>query len=431
MYRRDVEFSFIQGEDRRIMTDGQTNRGTQSGLRVIVAGGGTGGHLFPGLAIAEEICRRDIEADILFVTGGRKIESDILSQAGFHQVSIMVEGIKGRGLGRSFLAMLKVPVSLLQSMRILQKFSPHLVLGVGGYSAGPVCAAARMLGRPTAIHEQNSFPGLTNRMLGTMVNRVFISFEESRRWFRGGKAILTGNPIRQELLNPSATGPKREEGFTILVVGGSQGAQAINRAVVGALSLLKDQGREPQVIHQTGQADESAVRESYRRLGMKGEISPFIADMRGAYSRSDMVVSRAGATTVFELAALGKPSILVPYPHATNQHQKTNAMALVEAGGAEMVLQEDLTASRLADCLVKYMEDRGALKKMGQRVRALGRPHAAREIVDHLEPLMGGRFRPQGSGPSKARAAHVDSTRPESGGPNQNESSRDESGRAT
>ncbi len=319
------------------------------------------------------------------MTGRRTIESEILTRYGFQQTSIAIEGLKGRGWKKGTSVIFRLPFTLGQSASLIRRFSPQTVIGVGGYSAGPVCLAARLLGISTAIHEQNSYPGLTNRLLSRVVNKIFISFPESAKHFPAGEPILTGNPIREDLLTDKTTKDEDEDRFTVLIVGGSQGARAINRALVAALEILKGGGHEPAVIHQSGVTDHEEVTATYRDRGLTGEVLPFIQDMAGAYRRADLVVSRAGATTIFELAALGKPSILIPYPHAANRHQETNALALVQAGGAEMVVEDELSGERLAALLLKYMDDRAALKQMGLRARTLARPDAAKQIVDQLE----------------------------------------------
>ena len=351
---------------------------------MIVAGGGTGGHLFPGVAVAKEISRRFEGAEILFVTGKRKMESEVLQKAGFRQTSIAVEGIKGRGLLKGAWVALKLPWSFLQSLWILRGFAPHLVLGVGGYSAGPLCLAARVMGVPSAIHEQNSFPGVTNRLLCRVVNRVFISFEGSRRHFSGGSIHLTGNPIRAEFVTSETRLPRNGKPFTVAAVGGSQGARAINDVFVEAMALLKHRNRPCRIIHQTGELDYERIAGLYREQGIEAEVRPFIQDMAGVYREADLVVSRAGAGAVFEMAAMGKPSLLIPYPFAANHHQEANARFLAEAGAAEMILQETLTGEALADRLVNFMEDRAALEKMGQAAKSVSKPDAAQRIADLL-----------------------------------------------
>jgi UDP-N-acetylglucosamine--N-acetylmuramyl-(pentapeptide) pyrophosphoryl-undecaprenol N-acetylglucosamine transferase len=350
----------------------------------MVAGGGTGGHLFPGVAVAKEIVRRSEGSEILFVTGKRKMESEVLRKAGFRQRSIAVEGMKGRGLLKGAWVALKLPWSLLESLWIIRGFSPHLVLGVGGYSAGPVCLAAKVMGVPSAIHEQNSFPGVTNRLLCRVVDRVFISFEESRKHFSGGSIFLTGNPIRPEFVTSETRAGEKGRVFTVAVVGGSQGARAINEATVEALALLKERKRPFRVIHQTGDRDYEKTVALYKAKGLEAEVTPFIQDMAAVYRQADLVVSRAGAGAVFEMAAMRKPSLLIPYPFAANRHQETNARFLVEAGAAEMILQENLTGEVLADRLAKWMEDSASLEKMGQAARRVSKPDAAQRIAELL-----------------------------------------------
>lgn len=364
------------------MTQDSTN--PEVSFRCLIAGGGTGGHLFPGIAVARELEVRFEDTDILFVVGRRRLETTLLARYGYRVISIDVEGIKGRGWKKGFSVMVKLPKSVFQSASIIRNFSPALVLGMGGYSAGPVCLAARYMGIPTAIHEQNSYPGLTNRLLSRIVDRVFISFEESRTHFKAESLFLTGNPIRSELFSDTGKEPDGQKLFTVLVVGGSQGATAINQVFAETLAYMKAKGRNPEVIHQTGKTDYDRVVQDYRNRKLKGELMPFIQDMTTAYNRADLVVSRAGATTVFELAALGKPSILIPYPYATNQHQETNALSLVQAGGAEMIRQNDLSAEGLSRVLTKYMDDKSALKEMGKCAQKIARTDAAKAIVDHL-----------------------------------------------
>jgi UDP-N-acetylglucosamine--N-acetylmuramyl-(pentapeptide) pyrophosphoryl-undecaprenol N-acetylglucosamine transferase len=353
-------------------------------FRCIIAGGGTGGHLFPGIAVAHEVGKRFKHSMVLFVAGRGRMESVILARHGYPVRAIDVEGMKGRGWRKGLSVTSRLPKSLVQSVGILRRFAPQVVLGVGGYSSGPFCLVSKWLSVPTAIHEQNTFPGLTNRLLCRFVDRVFISFDESRAHFKGGVIVLTGNPVREDILQEAVRERTGRPGFTVLVMGGSQGASAINAAFVEGLEILHREGRELKVIHQTGEHDYARVEADYQRLGLEGEIHPFIQDMAKAYGDADLVIGRAGATTIFELAALGKPSILVPYPHATNQHQEKNAMSLVSAGGAELINQRDLTGQTLAGVIVKYMDHPENLRRMGQSAKRMAQPHAARMIVDQL-----------------------------------------------
>ncbi|MFC1532718.1 undecaprenyldiphospho-muramoylpentapeptide beta-N-acetylglucosaminyltransferase [Thermodesulfobacteriota bacterium] len=376
---------------RRILMDQQRRFGEkeQDRFRIIIAGGGTGGHLFPGVAIGKEVLDRYAGSEVIFVTGGRRFESDILTGIGFKQITIKVEGIMGRGWKKVIMAMLMLPYGFAQSFSIIKRLSPRLILGVGGYSAGPVCLAARIMGKPTAIHEQNSFPGLTNRLLCRIVDKVFISFEQSRVHFPAGSIFLTGNPLRQEFLEKKELPGNEDKRFTILVTGGSQGAIAINKAFVAALEILKNRGKDPLVIHHTGETDFNRVIKAYRKRRLQGDITPFIYDMQDAYRRADIFIGRAGAGTIFELAGMAKPSILIPYPHAANREQEANARALAEVGGAEIILQDDLSPERLADLLIRYMEDRTTLIKMGEQARKMARHDATKIIVDQLEEMMG------------------------------------------
>ncbi len=358
----------------------------KSEYRIIIAGGGTGGHLFPGIAVAREIQSRHRNTEVLFVAGRKRMETGILSTYQFQTEFIDVKGLKGQGWKQGLQVLARIPKSIMQSVSIIRRFSPSVVLGVGGYSSGPFCLTARGMGIPTAIHEQNSYPGLTNRMLTRIVDRTFISFETCEPYLKTKKKVLTGNPVREELIRENANRPQNED-FSVLVVGGSQGARAINEAFVETLVQWKDAGKKIRVTHQTGQADYERVQTDYTNKGLSGKVAPFIKAMAEAYGSADMVVGRAGATTIFELAALGKPSVLIPYPFAANNHQETNANALFNTGGAEMIHQKDLNGESLSRVLMKYMNNRAALKKMGERARRIYRPDAAKKIVDELEAI--------------------------------------------
>lgn len=370
--------------------EGREKENSQDRIKMIIAGGGTGGHIFPGLAIGNEIVDRYKGSEILFITGVKKIETDIIERSGFKQESINIEGFKGRGWMGGMKSVSRVPLGLYNSAKLIRRVSPNIVLGVGGYSSGPACLAAKLLGVPTAVHEQNSYPGLTNRILCRFVDRVLISFEESREYFSRGSIYLTGNPVRRELLEAAKDYDKPKESFTVLVMGGSQGARAINEAFIKALEILTIRGKEPMVIHQTGEQDIKHVLNEYSRKGLKGEVFSFIEDMITTYNKADIVVNRAGATTVSELAALGKPSILIPYPYAANRHQDTNAQILASAGGAEVISEDDLSGEGLAELLMKFMDDREALLNMGRQAKKVGRPEAVKVIADEIEHLIFG-----------------------------------------
>jgi UDP-N-acetylglucosamine--N-acetylmuramyl-(pentapeptide) pyrophosphoryl-undecaprenol N-acetylglucosamine transferase len=356
---------------------------------VIIAGGGTGGHLFPGIAVGNEFRNRNIRTDILFVTAGKELETRILEKAGFRQECLTVKGIKGKGLKESLMALVKLPLSLFQSMSIIRRISPDIILGVGGYSSGPLCLSGRLMGIPVVIHEQNSFPGLTNRLLSRIADRVFISFEESRRYFPSGTMVLTGNPVRDFFKEGAKPLAPEKDSLTIFVTGGSQGAVAVNTAFMDALTVMKDKGVMPEVIHHTGHLDYERVKNEYERRGLKGLITPFIDDMRGAYEGADIFIGRAGAGTIFELAAMGRPAILIPLPGSANNHQESNALALVRVGGAIMMSQHELDGIKLAEKLMELKDDRATLIKMGISSMEVARVDAAKAIADEMIKLTG------------------------------------------
>jgi UDP-N-acetylglucosamine--N-acetylmuramyl-(pentapeptide) pyrophosphoryl-undecaprenol N-acetylglucosamine transferase len=365
-----------------------TGEQTGTGVRIIIAGGGTGGHLFPGIVIARELKKKSEEINILFIVGRRRMEREILSRAGFEARSIDVEGMLGKGFLPILRALAKVVIGSTQSLSIMRDFRPHVIVGVGGYPSGPVCLVALFLRIPTVIHEQNSFPGLTNRILAPVVKKVFISFEESRGYFKKANLFLSGNPIREDLMHPKPVPKGAGENFVLLVMGGSQGARAINRAVISALMELKTAGSVPLVIHQTGTEDLTEVSDDYQGLGLAGEPQAFIEDMASAYASADLVICRAGATTIAELAALGKPSILIPYPFAAHKHQEVNARTLVAIGGADMILETDLSGTTLAAKIRRYMEDRRELQRMSSLALKAGRPRAGQIIAGQVMELI-------------------------------------------
>jgi UDP-N-acetylglucosamine--N-acetylmuramyl-(pentapeptide) pyrophosphoryl-undecaprenol N-acetylglucosamine transferase len=358
-------------------------------FRCVIAGGGTGGHLFPAIAVANEMKKRIENTEVLFIAGRKRMESEILARYGFKVESIDVEGLKGRGWKKGFAVLISLPRCLIQAASIIKSFSPSVVLGVGGYSSGPACLSAKLLGMPTGIHEQNTYPGLTNRLLSRVVDRIFVSFEESSSYFKNRSVLLTGNPVREDLFNYEERDDERHDKFSLLILGGSQGARSINKVIPDCLAYLRGKEIYPDVLHQTGKADFESVIDIYKSRGLKGRVVPFIEDMKSAYHNADLVVSRAGATTIFELAAAGKPSILVPYPHAANQHQEINAKSLVQNGGAEMIREVELRGEVLAKLIMKYVGNYSALNTMGQNAKKMARADAAKIIVDNLLEMSG------------------------------------------
>ena len=364
-------------------------------LRLIVAGGGTGGHLFPGIAMAEELISRDPNNRVLFVGTGKPFEQSALTAAGFKGRAVDVAGLKRRGLRNGAIALAKLPGALAASARIIRDFRPHLVIGVGGYSAGPVAVAARMASIPVVLHEQNMLPGITNRALAPLARRIYVSFGGTRI---GGKYAdrvrVLGNPVRRGILvegqrDKGTKGQRGNERFlTVAVLGGSQGAHAVNMAMVDAAGLLKDRERI-RFVHQTGPNDAEAVAAGYREAGVSADVRAFFQDMGPVYAAADLIICRAGATTVAEVTALGKPAVFIPFPFAADDHQTLNARGPADTGGAELIPQERATGGVLARRIDYYADHPEALRRMADRSRRFGKPDAARRIVADIYQLLG------------------------------------------
>jgi UDP-N-acetylglucosamine--N-acetylmuramyl-(pentapeptide) pyrophosphoryl-undecaprenol N-acetylglucosamine transferase len=362
-------------------------------VRLLVAGGGTGGHLFPGIAVADEVVRRG--GEVLFVGTSRGIESKAVPAAGYALETLEVSGLKRMGFVATLRGLFRLPLAVLKSFSILRRFRPDMVVGVGGYASGPMVLVAALLGRPTAIQEQNSVPGVTNRMLGRLVRVVFIAFEDAARFFPARKIERPGNPVRQRIVaalnkidtidSRAATGTLR-----ILVVGGSQGARAVSELVLKAVPLLAADGVAFSLVHQTGAADCGRIEESYRSLGLARDIrvQPFIDDMAKAYEEADLVVARAGALTLAELAIAGKPAILIPLPTAADDHQSRNAARFAEAGAALLLDQRKAQAEDLAQAIAGLARDEERRSAMARAMRGLARPQAAQAIVDRLQAMV-------------------------------------------
>jgi len=364
-------------------------------LRIVIAGGGTGGHLFPGIALAQEFMARNPTNRLLFVGTGKPFETTALSKAGFVHKGITSEGIKGRGILNQTKSILKIPRGILESVMILKQFRPDLVVGVGGYSAGPLVAGAWLLGIKIVLHEQNILPGITNRILSRLADRIYVSFDDIPAGFNPKKVLYTGNPVRREILQ-CATDQKAGEindspqprQFTILILGGSQGAHSINMAVLDAIDTIKDKAKFF-LIHQTGLNDETRVKTQYERYGVSFKVQAFFNDMARQYQNADLVICRAGATTVAEIKAVGKGAIFIPFPFAADNHQVLNARSLENAGAAEMILEKDLNGNDLAERINFYASSPDMLRRMASRTKDLSRPDAAKAIVDDCYKLVG------------------------------------------
>jgi UDP-N-acetylglucosamine--N-acetylmuramyl-(pentapeptide) pyrophosphoryl-undecaprenol N-acetylglucosamine transferase len=353
-------------------------------MKVMIAGGGTGGHVFPALAVAEEVRRRNPANEILFVGTETGLEARVVPAAGYPLRTLPAAGVKGVSLTSKLRSLALVPGSLWGSHCLLREFRPHAVLGVGGYASGAAMLTAALEGWPTVLFEPNAEPGLTNRLLAPWVRRAAVAHETTAARF-GAKAVRTGSPVRAEFLRvrPKTHRPP----FTLLIFGGSRGALGINRAVVGALDALLAAPHSIRFIHQTGDRDYQAVRTAYARRGVKAEVLPFITDMPARLAEADLVLCRSGASTVAELTAAGRAALLIPFPHATDRHQLRNAQVLERAGAARVLEQASLSAERLAAEVLDLFEHPERLTAMAAAARAQGVPDAAARVVDLLESV--------------------------------------------
>ncbi len=360
-------------------------------LSVLIAGGGTGGHLYPGIAVARELLARVPGAQVTFVGTAAGIEARVIPREGFALELIRSAGLKGKSLQSLARGVGLLPMSGLDAWQVIARRRPSVVIGVGGYSSGPVVALAAARGIPTLLMEQNAVPGLTNRLLAPVVNAAAVTYDEAMRFF-GTKAFVSGNPVRPEFFE----GEERHEesglppgAARVLVFGGSQGAHAINVAMVEAAARLAADTPRVAITHQTGERDLEMVRDGYTRAGLEARVEPFLYAMDREMKSADVVVSRAGATTLAELTAAGRASILIPLPTATDDHQRRNAEALVKQGAAQMVEQRELTGDRLAAEILGLAGDAARRRALSDAARRLARPDAARVIVDRIVDLSG------------------------------------------
>ena len=368
-------------------------------LSILIAGGGTGGHLYPGIAVARELLARAPDAAVAFVGTAAGIEARVVPREGFALDVIRSAGLKGKSARSIARGVALLPVSAADAWAVITRRRPSVVIGVGGYSSGPVVLLSAMRGIPTLLMEQNAMPGVTNRLLAPVVDAAAVTYQDAVRFF-GGKAFVSGNPVRPEFFRDVVSPQTNEEGAhgiehsppgaaRVLVFGGSQGAHAINMAMVEAAARLAAGAPRVAVTHQTGERDLEMVRDGYRRAGFEARVEPFLFAMDREMRAADLVICRAGATTLAELTASGKPSILVPLPTATDDHQRRNAMALVNEGAARLVEQRDLSGGRLAAEIEALAADEAVRQRMGEAARRMARPDAARVIVDRVLALAG------------------------------------------
>jgi UDP-N-acetylglucosamine--N-acetylmuramyl-(pentapeptide) pyrophosphoryl-undecaprenol N-acetylglucosamine transferase len=351
-------------------------------MRVVIAGGGTGGHLYPGVAVAREILRRDPQAQITFAGTERGIEARVVPREGFELDLLRSAGLKGKSAASLVRGLLLLPLSGLDASQIISRRSPDLVIGVGGYSSGPVVLAAALRGIPTLLLEQNAVPGLTNRLLARYVSAAAVTFDSTASYF-GRRAFVAGNPVRPEFLAENLSPAVRPPGPPrVLIFGGSQGAHAINVAMVEAAPQLAALAGGMAITHQTGERDLELVSDGYSRAGLAARVEPFLFAMDREVSAADLVVCRAGATTLAELTAAGRPSLLVPLPTAADDHQRKNAVVLERAGAAEVIEQKRMTGALLAERITALVGDDTKLTAMALAARSLARPDAAMVIAD-------------------------------------------------
>lgn len=344
-----------------------------------MAAGGTGGHIFPAIAVARELERRAPNCQILFLGTRRGLESEIIPREGFQLELIEVGALKGVSTLEKLRSLAQLPMSFFAARRILARFGPDLAIGTGGYVSGPALLAAWSLGVPTLILEPNAVPGLTNRLLAPLASAAAVSFEESLKYFRG-RGVLTGNPVRQEFARIKRK--PRGDRLAVLIFGGSQGAHAINVAMSEALPVLAPKKDSLSIVHQTGQRDFQMVKRAYEEAGFDAEVLPFIVDMPSYFERADVLVCRAGAITLAEVATAGKAAILIPFPFAADDHQRKNAEAFQRAGAARVILQQDLTPERLARELLDLLEHPEEISRMEEASRKLSCADSCGRVAD-------------------------------------------------
>ena len=364
-------------------------------LNVLVSGGGTGGHIFPALSIANEVRRRHPEANILFVGAEGRMEMEKVPAAGYKIIGLPVSGFDRKHLLRNIKVVARLLKSMNMARNILKDFKPDIAIGVGGYASGPMLKEAQKQGIPTLLQEQNSYAGVTNKLLAAKADRICVAYEGMERFFPQDKIVLTGNPVRRNLLECGATPEQARQAMgvdpnrkTILIIGGSLGARTINNAIISGLQQIGEASYNVQVLWQTGEIYDRQCRESLEASGVKNVSQmAFISNMDMAYRAADLVVSRAGASSISELQLLGKPAILVPSPNVAEDHQTKNAMALSTRDAAIMVTDADASAL-LVDTMLKTVTDDALLTSLGDNVSKMALRDAAERIVDEVESII-------------------------------------------
>lgn len=356
---------------------------------IMFAGGGTGGHLFPGISLAQEFKRRFPDLDIVFAGTRKGLEVRVIPPLGYRLVFVKIGGLVGKGLLQRLKVIVSLPQALVQALVLLVRYQPDLVVGLGGYASAPLLVAARMAAIPLVIQEQNAFPGLVNRCLAPFAAAIFIAFEKARKKLHNRNIINTGNPVRADFVPLAESYDVNPDSFVILTLGGSLGAHSLNETVPAAIARLKESGIPVKAIHQTGSKELERVRDVYQDSGIQAEVADFFADMGEKYAKADLVICRAGALTLAELALVGRPAVLIPYPHAAHDHQQFNAQVFVEKGAALMLKDQALNEEALASMLLDLYQDSDRRRQMALAASSLGRSRAAVQIVDACLQIMG------------------------------------------
>jgi UDP-N-acetylglucosamine--N-acetylmuramyl-(pentapeptide) pyrophosphoryl-undecaprenol N-acetylglucosamine transferase len=355
---------------------------------LMIAGGGTGGHIYPAIAIAREFLARDATRKVVFVGTERGLEKTIVPKAGFPLEFISVGGLKGKGGLDLIRNLFRLPLGFIQAWKVISKHRPNIVLGVGGYSSGPVLTAAGMRRIPTIIHEANAFPGLTNRVLARFTTAVAVAFAEALPRMKRNDGVITGNPIRKEFFEVRNAASSQPRNPRLLIFGGSQGSKILNEAMTGALLFLARLKDSLEIVHQTGPNNLAPVQQAYKQSAFAhARVVPYLDPMVDEIAAADLVVSRAGAMTVGELSAAGRAAILVPFAAATNNHQELNARVVERAGGAVVITEKELSPERLAGAITEILGDPEKAARMGAASRKLGTPDATKRIVDLIEKI--------------------------------------------
>ncbi len=359
-------------------------------MRLIFSGGGTAGHLYPGLVVSEKLKEKNPGIQITFVGGNRKLEKNIMDHYGVHFIPLKIEGLKGRGI-KIFKSLFILPFAFIKSFTLLTRIKPNLVIGLGGYSSGPIVLLASLKKIPTLILEQNLFPGLTNRTLLPRIQKAVVAFEDSLPHFKG-KGLFLGNPARPEFyaLHPK----KRNSKLSLLIFGGSQGSHFLNTNITSTLPLLEDKKNELKIYHQTGSSEFEWVQQSYSKHGFSDvEVAPYFYDMPNYFQKSDLVICRAGATTVAELIASSKAALLIPFAKATDNHQVQNASMLKKVGGAEIILESEFKPEVFAKKIIDFMNNKDSLDRMEKNIVSLKKENSAENISKLCWDLMDNGYR--------------------------------------